>query len=99
MNCVERVWIMENGGILNDIIPSESQLKAILCRETLCRVTLCRNDLSNCDGDGRFAKLEHIGGKIDLQHWTGLPNLRYIHGFCTSAQVTYVSSCDREVWD
>jgi hypothetical protein len=92
MNCIERVWIMENHGILRDIIPSESQLKAILCHET-------RDDLSNFDGDGRFAKLEHIGGMITLQHWTGLPNLRYIHGFGHSAQVTYVSSCDRKVWD
>lgn len=92
MNCVERVWIMENDGIPRDIIPSESQLKAILCWTT-------RNDLSNFDGDGRFAKLEHIGGRIALQHWTGLPNLRYIHGFGISAQVNYVSSCDRKVWD
>ncbi len=94
MNYVERVWIMENvknDGIMSNMISSESQLKSILC---------C-NELSSfdCDGDGPFKQLQHIGGMIELQHWTGLPNLRYIHGFCISAQVTYVSSCDREVWD
>jgi hypothetical protein len=95
MNCVERVWIkIEDCGIPCDMIPSECQLKSLVCY-------VHGDELSSFDGDvdGRFAKLEHIGGMIALQHWTGLPNLRYIHGFGHSAQVSYVSYCDRKVWD
>lgn len=86
MNCVERVWIMEDIGILRDIIPSGSQIKSILC---------C-GQLSNFDcDDGRFGELEHIGG-IGLEHWTVLPNLRYIHGYCVNSEVIFVP-CDREI--
>ncbi|XP_046451603.1 uncharacterized protein LOC124199716 isoform X2 [Daphnia pulex] len=79
MNCIERVWIMENDGIMSYMIPSESQLKSILC---------C-NELSSfdCDGDGPFKQLQHIGGRIGLEHWGGLlPNLRYVYGYCISSQ-------------
>jgi hypothetical protein len=79
---------MEDVGISRDTIPSGSQIKSILCDGQLSSF--------GGDDDGRFGQLEHIGG-IGLEQWTVLPNLRYIHGYCISSEVIYVSSSDVEV--
>jgi hypothetical protein len=82
MNCVERVWIMEDVGIRPDIIASENKLKSILC---------CGQLSSFPCNYGRFGQLEHIGG-VGLENWALLPSLRYIHGYCVSSEVIYVCS-------
>ena len=82
MNYIERVWIMEDVGILPDVMASGNKLKSIFCCGQLSSFEEIGKDAV------QFRQLEHIGG-VGLGHWI-LPNLRYIHGYCTSAEVIYV---------
>ena len=77
MDCVERLWITEDVGILPDVMTPGNQFKSILVY----------GPLSTIDWeDERFGHLEHIGG-VGLEHLTSLPYLRYIHGYCISSEV------------
>ena len=66
-------------GILPDVMASGNKLKSLFCGQ-----------LSSFEEIGKdavqFGQLEHIGG-VELGHAGILPNLRYIQGYCISAEV------------
>ena len=84
MNYIERVWIMEDvDGILPNVMASGKQLKSFCCGQLSSSFEEIGKDAV------QFGQLEHIGG-VELGHAGILPNLRYIQGYCISAEVIYV---------